>query len=443
MSAIKIAEDSGIKIEDESDIIIEDDPTSSKSRWGWLEKFSNRVFRKSSAKNSTGKQAVTTLEGSIPKSPIIFSPNETEVPNQNLKEPVEIIEESLDRVTGQDVDQETEATLQPEARKKVLRPANKIFFHATPSQNIDDIRQTGLIARKDQDVIGRILGYSLTFSSEFNLPEGRRITVVLGDDPVKDFSLTIWKNSAEIKKIKDKDGKIRMDQYGLAKKLGSTELIPQSYLDSRGGGSWGRTVNPEMMRKIDPANFLAAISIDQNVQETLIRCKIEFAYNLGDANTIEERLVGFLNGPDRNLQLSQDYTTQDLAHDLMARIQQEVLADKTRIVAEDLLNHIENPGPSDRYNSDLIAAEAEEISTKTLEVNEPISNRYLKAWEKKLKLTCEKKGIAWPIHTDIEAARRQSILKLRLSTIDTYQFWGDNDSYKLARQVAAKMGITL
>ncbi len=317
--------------------------------------------------------------------------------------------------------EDTKQLPQIEIVQTVFKPAHRIFFHTSPSQNVAGIRKTGLIGNPNKDMIGRDLGYSLTFAEEFNQRYVGR--VITQQNPVADFSLIIWKSSSDIRKVKSDEGKLKPGRFGAAKRLDPDEVIPQGYWNSCGG----KTGTADKLRKIDPANFLAAISINEQMQNALTRSKIEFAYNLSDANSTEERLMQFLSDNDQLLQLTDGYTIQALAHDLMVRMQQEVLVHKTRAIAVALFDSGIDYGLG-------------EILVKLQEVNEPVSYRYLKAWERKLKQAYQEKGITWPTQRDFDQDQKQSF-GIGVN-IDIYGLWGGTGGSRLFWRVAQSMGIS-
>lgn len=356
---------------------------------------------------------------------------------QEIKPASEIIEIPQDITEIQDSESllqiGTGETSQEALAIKTLRPANKIFFHTTPTINVSSIREKGLMSTNRAGTIGNDLSYSIVFGVEFNERVVGRIRAIdKGEE--KDFSMTIWKKTTDFQKA-NLSGFFRP-----VKELKPDEIIPEGYLDSRGGRRYPYSVEQrQSLRKIDSSNFLSSIPIDGKMQVMLTRSKIEFVFNLSDVESIETRLVEFLSNPDRQILFATNYTPQVLAHDLMARIQQEAIVNRTRYIAADLLNHIQSLDSLQNYNS-FVGSRIGEIFLKLDYVNEPISYRYLKSWERKLKQAYKDKGLDWPDQKEITEDKQQDFGEY--ISINNYHLWGGTDGYRLARQVSKSMGLT-
>ncbi len=319
----------------------------------------------------------------------------------------------------------TEPVVEPETRQ--LRRANKIFFHTTPSQNVASIRREGLHGKDTTESLGKDLWYSLTFGSEYNAKEVRRPTTSFG--PLTDFSLTIWKQSLDIKQTREHfTGKI--NKYGGYSPAGERigEVSVQYELS---GGSYGRPIpDSASAKRVDPSNMLASIRITEELALDLTKIKLDFINNQTNADNSETQLVKMLERSE-GLELGENYSIQDLSHDLMSRIEQEVIQHQARLVADDTLARIagfDSADPNADRNGEWIQQNLYDLRSKKGMVNEPVTYRYLDARQRYIERMLKKKG-AEGLSADPTRIKKPAV------SYGLYEMWGCTKGAELAAAV--------
>src|SRR3989344_924138 len=242
----------------------------------------------------------------------------------------------------------SEETKIPEKEK--LRPVNRIFFHTTPTRNLPSIIRRGLLGEKGHPSVGRELMYSLAFPEEFNeINVGRPI--VRKEGQISDFVMTIWKANPEIKQNRDRYEDKFYGEYSPVGSMNEEEDIPDTYLNSGGGYYW--KINPEVekenFRKVDSSNYLAAVPLTEENQIFIAECMLKFYKVLSSAQDLEGKMVEYFQNPTTNLVLNPNYLLSDFAHDLMGRIQQEVVLASAKIAAKKAEDLIKAFDISDKY----------------------------------------------------------------------------------------------
>lgn len=313
-----------------------------------------------------------------------------------------------------------------------LHPPNKIFFHATPSQNVPSLVQHGLVSIHNRDILGKDLLYSVTFGKEFNL----RYRIKRDINPqgnVSKFSLTVWADSSDIKQVK-KYGELVKGQYGPSQKLLLDEEIPEGFLESNMGG---KNVDITQLRKVNPSNFLAAIPINKDLGEVLALCKLQMTARSRKVEDMQNILADFFKAGSSGITLRPGYTADDLSRDLLFRMQQEALLYQTGPMVKEVIDNLKEPS----IKSSLLKTSIAELKAKQQAVNDPVGNRYLNILERKLRQALEQRGLGNQ-YDQTEPARVTSI-PLVSNSVDPYQLWGGVDGYNLAKQVAKDIKINI
>ena len=327
----------------------------------------------------------------------------------------------------------------PEAEKLVR--ANKIFFHTTPTSNVASIIRRGLYGQATHDAVGRNLTYSLSFEKEYNDKDVRRPSTTSG--PITDFSLTVWRQSGDIKQTREMfTGKLNKfgGEYSPAGKTDEQE-VPGEYELS--GGSMGRpipTSERPSARRVDPSSFLASIRITEKLAEDLTMIKLSFVNNIFDARTLEIQLGRVLEDSRDSVILGESYTLQDLTHDLVSRTEQEIALYHSKNVADDAmerLRDLDDPNINTNAQGEIVQQELYDIRRKRKAANEPVTYRYLNAREQAIVQMLNQRGL----ERFNDDPKEEGRLYLAHSSINRYELWGSTDGAALASRVARKMEL--
>lgn len=332
-----------------------------------------------------------------------------------------------------------------ENQERILRPANRIFFHGTRLRNLPDIRSHGLYADKDVDVIGRDLFESLYMEQEYSpeigvyrtpfireemdlmdsLPRNERERI---REEATKFVLTVWGDSKYFKKTSDQWWNNRTGQYGLTGELEGLVSTPQT-----ARARLGDTLNPEEHAHLPSDDLLAGIPITRESKDALIAAQLNFMTNRKTADQIEVDLTNFLTQPGNVTIIRDGYNISDLSHDLISRIQQQVILFKDGFLVKS--------AEEDRVRGNFRQL-AWDISLKLKTANEPICIEYLNRLLQRLSKVIKQHRLTNSVYD--EQGRIRPPLGRQNFVAEEYLYtdaWGTTPHDDISR-VARQMGLT-
>ena len=344
------------------------------------------------------KEPKIEIDPTLPKTQELVHEDITTELEEETSEAEQLLKDQVFQEQESQPISETESLPTPEPEPKKLVRANKIFFHTTPTDNVASIRNRGLYGHATHDDLGRNMTYSLTFDKEYNHKDVRRPSVAAG--PIADFSLTIWKQSEDIKQTRDRStGELNKFGGEYSPSGVTNELdVPEEYEIS--GGSWGRPIPSSerpSARRVNPTSFLASVGISEKMAEELTAIKLEYINNMSDAQILETRLRELLEDSRENVILGENYTVQDLTHDLVSRIEQEVALNHSKRVADDAMGRLkalDDPNIDTNAQGLLVQQDLYDIRRKRMAANDPVTYRYLNAREQAIVRTLNGRGLA-------------------------------------------------
>ncbi len=334
---------------------------------------------------------------------------------------------ALPKDTSDILEEETETIVVPDTAIKSnekLQPADKIFFHTTPLQNVAGLREHGLMAHDNTDTLGRDLLYSLAFAEEYN---------DISKLPVRNFALTIWQNSRDIKKRIMPSGSVSDSQYTAAGKLDS-DSVPGTYQQNLADRRFGHTGAAADIKTVSAEHMLATIPITEASQQLLAQCKLDFFNNTATGEEIEQRLLTFIQIPDSGVQFGARTTPEDIAHDLAARIQQETARYEVSTLAQNALQKINALSPATTQLPSDLTNEIAEIRTKAERVNDPLSARYISIWANRCQKALAEKGLT-ATYENAKSNVEDVYEWADLDGVNYNDLWSGNDGWKLVRKI--------
>lgn len=208
--------------------------------------------------------------------------------------------------------EDLESTVNETEVKELKREPRPIYFHTTPTSNIDSIFERGLIAPKEWDTFGDNIDYSLFFEEEYRDPPVNRPT-----DHATSFAITIWGENA-VSQFTTKGGSLH---YGI-KSSGNSAIDPPA--EFHRNLTRGAPIRKDL-EKVDPSNLLAILVIKPELQEAILRTKVSLLYKKqSEPSEIKQALIDFLTSYGELVVFPKDYSVVSLGEDIFARIQQDV-----------------------------------------------------------------------------------------------------------------------
>lgn len=363
---------------------------------------------------------------SLGKRPEIIQPPQAPV----IEDPTVLLAEKTPDIPAE-VKPEPEIVAEP-IKEKELRPANRIFFHTTPSDNIAEIRQKGLWTYQDHDILSRDLFYSLGFPAEYSDPNFFR----LRRHEILSFSLTIWQDSANIKRVEEAgSGK----GYTGISEVDPDQTLPKGFLQTYG-------FDRDKKVKIPAEDFLAAVAITEELEDLLAEIQLRFLYNWNNPEFLEDRLKKYCEDVSHQVAFREGYTASSLAHDLMSSIEQTALRVYMRQVGGSVKRAAEELASRSDRSIICLIRDLADIWIKAERVNEPVSKEYLWLWKQRIMNLARVKGVEMEaedaINKKLDQKKRWDGYRLgtdEVSWIDDY--WGSGDGFVIAKRVARRLGL--
>lgn len=377
---------------------------------------------------------------SIPRevraAPIAEDNPEVEIPLTNPNPPAleiepqtpEQPEESSLEVTAptEGIMQQAEASETAGAKEIVVRPANRIYFHATPMHKLPSIIQHGIVTFKKHATFTRDLFYATFFEEEYTMPVsfGRSHS-----DLSQGFALTIWKDAHMTQSDENAIGR----GVDLAP---SGELTDEQKANLKTIGEVGYgwpLIHEHLLASSPPTDFVGVVPITPDLKEILVWSKVAYMYNVASPDEIEARILSYLDEQGEKIKFMGAYTGEEMVHDIVARLQQDVLETKLGKKAKEL---------SVKYRDARSRLEIllNDISKKESTANEPISKRFLQILQGRCKKLDEELRIAGqaplPRHESINPYYSEDY-EMRYD----HRSYGGKEGAVLAEKIAKQFGI--
>lgn len=303
-----------------------------------------------------------------------------------------------------------------------LYHANKLFFHATPLENISSVIKSGLFSTRDTDTLGRNFFYSLTFKNEYNDPGQNRGVLKFG--PLKDkFSLTIWRGSVNIKQTKPHPGKRRFSPASIP-----MAEAPNDYYWNRIKGV--NNVPGEKVRNVPATDFLASIEIDEYIISYFAGAKLGLMFNLVSAKKLEPLAEEFLRGMstecELDLRLNNKYTLGTLVKDLISHIYHEVITEYSRQATATLEKEIAKLHPDHKKIQQIM----EDLLFKRDNAPDKLSYRYLNMLISRSVKSLASANLRYLLPAEAPDFKNAPHISLRELGIDSQDIIGSQDAFK-------------
>lgn len=365
-------------------------------------------------------------------------------------------EKSEPRVSVQDPIQNSE-TSEAQPQKSVnellgvkeadqLKPGEALFFHTTPSKNVEPIKANGLYSKASDPDLGSNIGYSAFFATEHRL---RSKNVVISTEDARErtpseYSLTIWNDGGPLAKDK------QFAQYRFyaprekpedGKDL--TEYLDAAYKD---GDEYYRSLGEIMGKILKRENnvhlsnefLLGVINLGKDVRDSIIKNMVLAETGRVSADQVEGN---FLNLLSQHLSFSKaGVSTQDLAHNLTASVEHNLI--RTGIM-EKIKDIKQDATPKAKAIDDCLFSAMYLRS----QVNDRASAKYLDLVIKQLTGKLDEAGLDSAQVIDDNVVKVKSLKGNRAtfqSTVnarDLSKYYGSDHVTKVAQQIKEELKI--